>query len=155
MYTFRFRSVPYPMLQNFDAPNGEISCARRSRSNTPLQALTMLNEPLFLECARGLAEKILSEGGPTESQRIAYAVRSCLSRNPNGEEVAILRDFLVRQLARFQSSGADPLQLLTDKDSDKAALAATIPEGATPVELAAWTALCRLILSLDETITRE
>ena len=62
-YTFRYRSVPYPALQTFDAPNGDFSCVRRARSNTPLQALTTLNEPLFLECARALALKVLRDGG--------------------------------------------------------------------------------------------
>ncbi len=73
IYTFRFRSVPYPMLQTFDAPTGEVACARRSRSNTPLQALTTLNEPLFVECARALAIRILTDGGATDVQRLTYA----------------------------------------------------------------------------------
>ena len=63
LYTFRFRSVPFPMLQAFDAPNGEMSCVRRTRSNTPLQALTTLNEPLFVESAQALAQRVLKEGG--------------------------------------------------------------------------------------------
>ena len=70
LYTFRFRIVPYPMLQKFDAPIGEVACARRARSNTPLQALTTLNEPLFVECARALAVKILTDGGATDAQRL-------------------------------------------------------------------------------------
>src|SRR5207248_10762746 len=71
LYTFRFRSVPYPMLQNFDAPIGEVACARRARSNTPLQALTTLNEPLFVECARALALHVLTEAGSGDAQQIA------------------------------------------------------------------------------------
>jgi hypothetical protein len=66
LYTFRYRSVPYPMLQTFDAPNGEMSCVRRARSNTPLQALTTLNEPLFVESAQALAARTLKEAGATE-----------------------------------------------------------------------------------------
>src|SRR4029079_16165531 len=72
MYTFRFRSVPYPMLETFDAPNGDSTCVRRARSNTPLQALTTLNEPMYLEMARALAMKTLMEGGVSEDQRITY-----------------------------------------------------------------------------------
>ncbi len=72
LYTFRYRSVPYPVLQNFDAPTGDIACPRRARSNTPLQALTTLNEDLFVECARALATKIITDGG--ESDRRAYIV---------------------------------------------------------------------------------
>ena len=80
LYTFRYRSVPYPMLQTFDAPNGDFSCVRRTRSNTPLQALTTLNEPIFLECARALALPTLKEGGDTDADRLTYAFRRCLAR---------------------------------------------------------------------------
>src|SRR5579875_4178175 len=86
LYTFRYRSVPYPMLQTFDAPNGDVSCVRRARSNTPLQALTTLNEPLFLEAARALAMKTIAEGGATEDKRIAFAMRRVISRNPSPDE---------------------------------------------------------------------
>src|SRR4029434_10137500 len=68
LYTFRFRSVPYPMLQAFDAPNGDFACVRRVRSNTPLQALTTLNEPLFLDCASALAMKSLEQKGTDEER---------------------------------------------------------------------------------------
>ena len=70
LYTFRYRSVPYPMLQTFDAPNGDFSCVRRARSNTPLQALTTLNEPLFLECARALARRDAESGATTDADRL-------------------------------------------------------------------------------------
>ena len=73
LYTFRFRSVPYPMLQTFDAPNGDFSCVRRVRSNTPLQALVTLNETMFLEAARAMAMRMLKEGGAENSQRLSYA----------------------------------------------------------------------------------
>src|SRR5437867_1766085 len=80
LYIFKFRSVPYPMLQTFDAPNGDFSCVRRQRSNTPLQALVSLNETEFVECAQALARKMLLEGGQTDSDRINYAFRRALSR---------------------------------------------------------------------------
>jgi hypothetical protein len=101
MYTFRFRSVPYPMLQNFDAPTGDMACVRRVRSNTPLQALTTLNEPLFLESARALARKIVAEGGPDDAARLRYALRTCLSREPHADELQVLADFFAAQKARF------------------------------------------------------
>jgi hypothetical protein len=82
IYTFRYRSVPYPALQVFDAPNGDASCPRRARSNTPLQALTTLNETLFVEAARALALRILKEGGTTDAQRLSYAFRRVLARRP-------------------------------------------------------------------------
>src|SRR5262249_3110235 len=82
MYTFRYRSVPYPALQNFDAPNGDLACARRVRSNTPLQALTTLNEDVYMDCARAFAKRIVADGGTTDSERMRYAVRRCLAREP-------------------------------------------------------------------------
>ncbi len=108
LYTFRYRSVPYPMLQTFDAPNGDFSCVRRTRSNTPLQALTTLNEPIFLECARALALRTLREGGSTDSERLVYAFRRCLSRPPSGPESSTLLDLLFREARRFESPGASP-----------------------------------------------
>ena len=90
LYTFRYRTVPYPMLQTFDTPNGDISCVRRARSNTPLQALTTLNETLFLEAARALALKTLKEGGATDAQRVEFAFRRVLSRKPSTQETTEL-----------------------------------------------------------------
>jgi Protein of unknown function (DUF1553)/Protein of unknown function (DUF1549)/Planctomycete cytochrome C len=155
MYTFRFRSVPYPVLQNFDAPNGEIACARRVESNTPLQALTTLNEPLFLECARALAMATLTEGGATDAQRISYTVRRCLSREPDVEEVRILERFLDHQKERFQHDDAKPAALLSDDHGGDEAELFELPAGSTAAELAAWTALARVVLNLDEAITKE
>lgn len=97
LYTFRYRSVPYPMLQNFDTPNGDTSCVRRTRSNTPLQALTTLNEPLFFEAAQALGQRALEEGGTTDRARIAYAFRLCTGRAPKPDELAELEAFLRRQ----------------------------------------------------------
>jgi hypothetical protein len=155
LYTFRFRSVPYPVLQNFDSPNGEVACARRSRSNSPLQALTTLNEPLFFECARALALSVLADGRKTDQQRIAGAVRRCLSRDPNAQEQKVLREFLDRQKKRFNRKGFDPWIVLANDDKAKQKLSAGLPAGTTPADLAAWTAVARVILNLDETITKE
>ncbi len=155
LYTFRFRSVPYPVMQNFDAPIGEVACARRSRSNTPLQALTTLNEPLFVECARALAVKLLTDGGTTDSQRIAYVVRRCLSREPKDDEQKVLSSFLDHQKKHFQHGGADPWPLLASDEKAKQKVSAILSAGITPNDLAAWTAVARVILNLDETITKE
>jgi hypothetical protein len=155
LYTFRFRSVPYPAFQNFDAPNGEFACARRVRSNTPLQALTSLNEPLFVESARALAAKIVTEGGENDAAKITYAVKRCLAREPKVDELSVLQDFLGKQRNRFAAAGADPWLLLADDDKGKTALAAALPADIAPAEVAAWTALARVVLNLDETITKE
>jgi hypothetical protein len=124
LYTFRFRSVPYPMLQTFDAPNGDAACVRRVPSNTPLQALTTLNEPLFVECAQALAARTLEDGGDTDESRIIFAFRHCVARQPTADESTVLLNMLNKQRQRFAND-------------------------------AVWTALCRVLLNLDETITKE
>jgi hypothetical protein len=153
LYTFRFRSVPYPVLETFDAPRGDVACARRIRSNTPLQALTTLNESLYLEAARELAKRAVTAGGASDAERIAYAVRRCLSREPRSEERAVLEDYLRREQHRFQSGEADPWPVIADeKPADGKLVGVT---NATPPQLAAWTTLARVVLNLDETITKE
>ncbi|MEX2092056.1 MAG: PSD1 and planctomycete cytochrome C domain-containing protein [Pirellulales bacterium] len=156
LYTFRFRSVPYPVLQNFDAPTGDVSCPRRGRSNTPLQALTTLNEALFVECARSLAARVVTEGGASDSERMTYAVRRCLAREPQEAELAVLQEFMDQQREHFTSKSADPWPLISDVTPPKdSAAVANLPGNTTPAELAAWTALARVVLNLDETITKE
>jgi hypothetical protein len=150
LYTFRFRSVPYPMLQNFDAPNGDFACVRRARSNSPLQALTTLNEPLFVESARALAVRTVTEGGAEDAERIRYAFRRCVAREPKDDEARVLAAFLAEQRKRFEGS-VDPWPLITDADERPAEL----PGGGSAPELAVWTALARVVLNLDETITKE
>lgn len=152
LYTFRYRSVPYPAFESFDAPRGDVACVRRPRSNTPLQALTTLNESLYLECARELARRIVAEGGESDDARLAYAVRRCLSRDPSAAEITTLSAFLKNQQSRFAAEGADPWQLLTTDDSGRNQ---PLPANASAPDLAAWTALARVVLNLDETITKE
>lgn len=125
LYTFRFRSVPYPVFTNFDTPNGDVSCVRRVRSNTPLQALTLLNEPLFLEAAKALGERAVQEGGKSDAERIRYVYRRTLSRDPEAVELDDLLSFLNRQRERKLG------------------------------EAQSWSALARVVLNLDETITKE
>ena len=150
LYTFRYRSVPYPMLQTFDAPAGNVSCVRRARTNTPLQALTMLNEPLFLEAARALARRTL-EAERKDKSRARYAFRRVLARSPTSQETAELLRLLKTQRPRFSNGELNPWNLATD-DPDEPV---TLPKGATMEDLAAWTAVSRVILNLDETITKQ
>ncbi len=145
LYTWRRRSTPYPMLAAFDVPNGETACVRRSRSNTPLQALTTLNEPMAVEAARSLARKAMAEGGSDDDGRLAYAFRRCVARTPDDAERAVLAELLDAQRARFRSGGADPKALLGDLSAD----------GPDPADWAAFTVVARVLLNLDETITRE
>jgi mono/diheme cytochrome c family protein len=153
LYTFRFRSVPYPALQNFDAPNGDFSCVRRSRSNTPMQALTTLNEPLFVECAQALAQKTLKEGGPTDADRLTYAFRRCVSRQPTNDEKTTMLALVAKQMKRFADGTANPMEIIAAKPDQQ--VSDEITEGTAPAQLAAWTVVARVILNLDETITKE
>jgi hypothetical protein len=151
LYTFQYRSVPYPPLQTFDAPNGDFSCVRRARSNTPLQALTTLNEPVFMESARALALRTVREGGNTDAQRLRYAFRRCLARKPNERETAALLGLLGKETKRFAQSSLNPWDLATADPAHPPAL----PRDVRPQQLAAWTAVARVLLNLDETITKE
>jgi hypothetical protein len=150
LYTFRFRSVPHPALQTFDAPNGELACVRRVRSNTPLQALVSLNEPLFVEAARALAHHTLA-ARRDDPERLAYAFRRCTGRLPDEQETAILLKLLRQQEARCASGELPAWELAADDPAHPPSL----PEGVTAAQAAAWTAVCRVILNLDETITKE
>ena len=151
IYTFRYRSVPYPMLETFDAPNGDMSCVRRVRSNTPLQALTTLNEPIFLEAARALAAHTLADGGKTDDQRLDFAFRRVVARDPSQPERANLIAFLHKETGRYQDGELNPWDMLGGND----ALAPLLPRNLTPAQIAGWTAVSRVLLNLDETITKE
>jgi hypothetical protein len=139
------------MLQTFDAPNGDFSCVRRQRSNSPLQALVSLNETEFVECAQALALKTLTEGGKTDGDRVAYAFRRALARSPTADEKNELLALLAKEKIRVAEGWVNPLELATGKNEKPA----NLPEGATPTQLAAYTVVSRVLLNLDETITKE
>ncbi|HZV35008.1 MAG TPA: DUF1549 and DUF1553 domain-containing protein [Verrucomicrobiae bacterium] len=150
VYTFRFRSVPYPVLQTFDAPNGDFSCVRRLRSNTPLQALATLNEVVFMECAQALALRALEHKGD-DRERIAYAFRRCLAREPNQQEMQTLLSLLHKDSQYIGEGWVDVPVLATGKKGP----IANLPKDCTPTQLAAYTVVSRVLLNLDETITKE
>ncbi len=150
VYTFRFRSVPYPVLQTFDAPNGDFSCVRRLRSNTPLQALASLNETVFMECAQALALRSLEHPGD-DKERITYAFRRCLGRTPATDELNELLELLQRETKHIGEGWIDIPALATGKSEP----IKNLPKGATPTQLAAYTVVSRVLLNLDETITKE
>lgn len=151
LYTFRFRSVPYPVLQVFDAPNGDFSCVRRARSNTPLQALASLNEVLFMEAARGLARRVLEAPVVSDAERVDLAFRRVTSRRPTEEERMELLGLLERQRRRIAEGWVNPHELAGGRPG----LPADLPDGVAPTQLAAYTALGRVLLNLDEAIVRE
>jgi len=148
LYTFWRRTTLYPTFMLFDAPSREVCCVERPRTNTPLQALALMNDPQFVEAARVFAQRILREAGGDDDVRLVQAFRTATARAPSGEELGVLRRALEEARSRL---AADPEGA---KALARAGLAPR-PEELDPLEHAAWTALANVILSLDETITRE
>jgi uncharacterized protein DUF1553/uncharacterized protein DUF1549 len=153
LYTFFQRSAPYPALTVFDAPDANSSCTRRGRSNTPLQALTLLNDRAFLELAQGLAERVLKEAPNGDPERIRYAFRLCLGREPSRPEAKRLEQYLHLQLKEFRAAPAEAQALLASAGKSEAS--ANLPPNDDVPRRAAWTAVARVLLNLDEFITRE
>lgn len=147
MYTFRRRSVPYPTFQTFDAPGFEYCTAERPRTNTPLQALTTLNDPQFVEAARVFGQRILREGGADLDARITFALRQCLTRPPRDEERAYFTSFYHEQYAAFTADQGAAQALVTQGR-------APVATDLEPAALAAWTAIANVLLNLDETVTK-
>lgn len=150
LYAFRYRSVPFPVLTTFDTPDGNFACVKRDRSNTPLQALVTLNETVFMEAARELGRRAIGASGTSDRERLDYAFKRVLAREPQEAERDELLAFLDGQRERIEAGGLDVAGLATG-DEPTLASDAGIPE----TELAAWTAVSRVLLNLDETITRE
>ena len=147
LYTFWKRTSPPPALTLLDAPSREACTVTRARTNTPLQALALMNDVQFVEAARALAERVLREGGATDEERAGWAFRLATARRPEPGELAVLLRLVEAQRAEYTSSGADAEALLGVGES------APDPE-LDPAELAAWTAAASLILNLDEVLTK-
>jgi hypothetical protein len=130
IYTFMRRSAPYPSLVTYDAPSREFCTIRRVRTNTPLQALTSLNNPYFFDAARAMAKRMIAEGGKTETDRITYGFRLAVSRRPTQRELDDVLAFYRQQLAEYRSRGAS-------------------------AEASAWTMVANVLLNMDETISKE
>lgn len=152
VYTWRRRSTPYPLLTTFDVPEGNTSCVRRTRSNTPLQALVTLNETIAVEAARALGRKALAEGGTTDLDRLSYAFRRCVGRPPTEPERAVLVKLLDEQVRRFADGWASPWEVVSGA---KGSRPVDVPVGTSPTQWAAYTVVARVLLNLDETITKE
>ena len=147
LYVFFWRSSPYPFLMTFDAPDANTACTRRARSNTPLQALTLANDRVFVESAQALAARVLREApSPGDDERIRYLFRTCFARQPAASEIARMSDLLNHERTAFASATA----------TDAQRVAGTFrPETVPAPEAAAWTALARVAINLDEFITKE
>ncbi|MBC7369460.1 MAG: DUF1553 domain-containing protein [Undibacterium sp.] len=148
LYTFWKRTVPHPAMITFDSPDREFCTVRRARTNTPLQALTLWNEPGYLEAARQLGTRMLREGGADDSARVAFGFRLATGRRPKSSETAVLTNTLARLRADFTANGSDAYAFVKTGASP---MDAQLP----PAELAATTAIASMILSLDETITKN
>lgn len=146
LYTYFWRSAPHPGLTVFDASDANSACTRRNRSNTPLQALTLLNDQAYFEFAQGLAARVLKEPG-SEVDRLRRAFRLCVAREPSDMEHKRLADLLVQQTAEYASF----LPSATGKDL----LPKEMPAGVAAGRFAAWITIARVLLNLDEFITRE
>ena len=163
LYTWLQRTSPYPMLMTFDAPDSNLSCVRRERSNTPLQALTLLNDTVFVECAQALARRVLAEGEGNTTERLRLAFRLCTARTPTVKEVARLTRLYdeLRALCAADAEGAralvgEPGTLATGVRREPGAVATGGRRAnSSVVERAAWVAVGRVLLNLDEVVTRE
>ena len=148
LYTYWCRTFLQPSLASFDAPTREECTAERTRSSTPLQALVLLDDPTYVEAARVFAEHIVRQGGGTPEERLDWAYRHALSRNVKPQE----RDLLLALYAKHRGEyGAD-------KDAAQKLVGAgqyPVPKDLDVGELAAWTSVARVLLNLDETITRN
>ncbi|HVX63866.1 MAG TPA: DUF1553 domain-containing protein, partial [Pirellulales bacterium] len=147
------RQFLHPMLKAFDAPSREECTVRRPQSNTPLGALTLLNDPSFIEAARAFAARILREASGNEAERIRWAWRTVLSREPSGEEVAVLERLHRHYLERYRADPEAAKKLVATGLTPQPAELDAVELDA--VELAAWTSVVRAIFNLHETITRS
>jgi hypothetical protein len=148
LYTHWQRSFLHPSLLAFDAPSREECTCERPRSNIPQQALVLLNDPSYVEAARVFAERVVREGGPTDEDKLAYAFRRALQRQPLPDEQKILLDLLRRHKEQFQADPKAAGELLKTGE-------AKAPADLAPHQVAAWTSVTRTLLNLHESINRE
>ena len=148
LYTIWKRTASPPTMTIFDSPTREICTVKRSRTNTPLQALSLLNEVTFVEAARAFAQRMILEGGATPEERIGWAFKKATGRTPKPAELQVLANGLNTRLERYQQDADNAKKLVTFGASKADAKA-------NPTELAAYTLTANVLLNLDEVITRE
>src|SRR5258706_8193934 len=146
VYTFWRRSMPHPAMTTFDAPTREYCVLKRDRSDTPLQALVLLNDPEYVEAAQALAWRVLHEAGVADEQRIAYAFRLCLGRGPNRAELKRLLAVVAKEREHFARDVAAAKLMANAKSKTPSD---------DPVQLAAWAVVGNILLNLDETVTKN
>jgi hypothetical protein len=148
IYTFLKRTAPAPFMTSFDAPSREQSCTVRSRSNTPMQALQLMNDVQHVEAARNLAQRILNNGGADDNARIRWAWRAVTARQPDAAEAKIIANVLAGHRDRFAKDAEAATKLIAFGESKA-------DPNLQPVELAAWTLVANLLLNLDEVINKN
>jgi hypothetical protein len=148
MYSFWKRTSPPPSLNTFDAPDREKCTGRRARTNTPLQALVLMNDPTYVESARALAQRMIGEAGRDPAARINFAFRLATARKPTAKERQVLRDLAERETAEYRRNPEAASNLLHVGES-------RFDARLDRSELAAWTTVASVILNLDETITKQ
>ncbi len=148
LYTFIKRTAPPPQMNTFDAPSRECCTIRRERTNTPLQALVLMNEPQFVEAARALAERTLREVGPDADSRARHMFRLCAGRSPSAAELHDLISGVEADQMQYQANPREATELTSLGVS-------TLPDSLDRVELAAWMMAANTLLALDEVVTRN
>jgi hypothetical protein len=147
LYTFWRRTSPYPSMVAFDAPSREFCVLRRPKSNTPLQALVTLNDPVYVEAAQVLARRVLREGGASTRERIAFAIKLCTCRAATQPEIDRVAALLGSEQTHFANDAAAAKKMAES-------YAGATPEGMNTAELAAWTVVANVLLNLDEVVTK-
>jgi hypothetical protein len=147
LYTFWRRTVPYPSMSTFDAPSRELCSIRRIRTNTPLQAFVMLNDPVYVEAAQALARRIVTEGGHTPNDRIRFALQLCTVRPPKEDQVNSLLKLYKSELNHYRTETQEAEKIATDP-------LGPLPKQMNIPELAAWTVVANVLLNLDGVLTR-
>ena len=148
LYTIWKRTAAPPELTLFDVPSREICRVTRSKTNTPLQALVLLNDVTYVEAARVFGERMIKEGGPTAKSRLNFAFETLLSRDPNPQEMEIMESGIKRRLAHYKTNPKAAQDLIADGDTKN-------DPKIDPIELAAYTVTASALLNLDETLTKE
>jgi hypothetical protein len=143
LYTEWRRSAPYPSMITFDAPDRNVCAVKRPRTNTPLQALVTMNDPVYVEASQALARKLVKNGGKTVEERAKYAFRVCMIRPPSEKELAILVSLYHQAHQRYAKNAQAASKIATDP-------LGPLPAGMDPTEMAAWTVVSNVLLNVDE-----
>jgi uncharacterized protein DUF1553 len=147
LYTFWCRTFAHTSMLAFDAPSREECTVERVNSNTPMQALALLNDPTYVEAARTLAERVVRHGGAVPKDRINYAYMQVLDRKPTSEEFKLLDALYKKQIDRYTNHPDNAAKLISAGEKP-------VAKDLNTSEVAAWTSICRVVLNLHETITR-